>query len=84
MCQSLTTVRSSPRIASQYRNVSYANLDDGPMHEEGEDEYESEPHPDDYDYDDDEFRPSKKSRGYKGGQKSVARRVSRLFRGTAR
>jgi len=74
--QILTPVRSSPRIASQYRNTSYADLDGNPMHEEDEDEYDSDADQDSYD--DDEFRPAKKSRGgYKAiTRKAVPKRVS--------
>ena len=73
---SLTAVRSSPRIASQYRNASYADMDGNAMHEEDEDEYDSDEDQDSYD--DDDFRPAKKSRGgYKAGsRKAMPRRVN--------
>ena len=50
------SVRASPRIASIHRNVSYADLDDGRDNVSdfsGEDSYEE-----------DDFRPSKRGRGF--------------------
>ena len=69
-------VRASPRIASQYRNVSYANLDGEQIVDDGSDEYDSEQEQDEYEEED--FRPTKRSRsGYKGGRKvSTSVRVS--------
>ncbi|KAK4686147.1 hypothetical protein P7C73_g3984, partial [Tremellales sp. Uapishka_1] len=57
-------VRASPRIASMSRNVSYADLDGGPVSEvesEGEDEFSSDLG--DIEEDEEEFRPAKRSKG---------------------
>ena len=65
----LISVRASPRIASQYRNVSYANLDGEPIEEESEEEYSSELDIEE-EPEEEEFRPVKRARGgYRGGRK---------------
>lgn len=68
----LMAVRASPRIASQYRNVSYASLDGEQMVDDGSDEYNSDEDQDEYEEED--FRPSKQSKGgYRnGGGRRVA------------
>ncbi|ORY31273.1 hypothetical protein BCR39DRAFT_96852 [Naematelia encephala] len=74
-------VRASPRLASLHRNVSYADLDGGAGSEPSDDD-EDQYSMGDVD-DEDEFRPTKKSKGSKGGygrktsysQQRVVRRV---------
>jgi hypothetical protein len=64
-------VRVSNRIASMSRNVSYADLDGGPLsdqEEEDEEEYASDP-----EMEDDDFRPPKRT---KGAKRSYGRQVS--------
>jgi hypothetical protein len=73
-------VRASPRIASQYRNVSYAHLD-GEDHESEEDEYNSDAEVDD-EMDEEEFRPVKRFKGGRsgGGRRTSYAKVSRASR----
>lgn len=67
MIMKLIAVRASPRIASQYRGVSYANLD-GEMQDADseEDEYASEADVEE-EADEEEFRPAKRNKGGRGG-----------------
>ena len=63
----------SPRIASLHR-ASYADLDEGPIEEDDEEEdYNSED-----DLDEDEFRPSKKSKGMRGGYRKASYNAGRV------
>lgn len=55
------SVRASPRIRSMGRSISYANLDGGSRSDN--DEYSSEQDPEE---EEEEFRPSKRSRGQTG------------------
>ncbi|WWC98477.1 hypothetical protein V866_005368 [Kwoniella sp. B9012] len=62
-------VRASPRIKEMGRSISYANLDDDDRHAAGsddEDEYDSDAAREE----EDEFRPSKRSKGSKGGYRT--------------